>query len=188
MKLQASAIDDGIFANTKEHKRWVDLGIPKDHWIYIENKTAKFSQYAVSKTVNATALNQRQVFLSLVREIKRNHPLVICYGDETDFGALTVAYTIATTYQAASFPVSIVDAQFGSRIQLRRYPRVLVIHNVTTNPTPSRLETVRDLILQYRYALRVVVVGGVPKDPVEWWRVNLRYRQTYTLVCKDSAQ
>lgn len=187
MKLKVD-IEDGIFASSEDRKQWSRIGIPKDHWSYIENQTAKFSPFNLTKQVKLTALNQRQVFVSLVKEIKRNHPLVVCFGEDTDFGALTVGYAILAAYKAVDFPVSILDAQYGSQVSLRRYPRVLLVHNVTTESSPARLEAVRDLILKFRYALRVIVVGGVPKDPIGWWVTKMRYRQTYTLVCKDVSQ
>ena len=178
---------DAVHATTTDHKKWADVGIPRDHWSYIEEEDHHFTAFTGKEKTKVTPTDQKNSFLSLVREIKTGHPLIIAYSEPTDFGALTFAYSILTTYQTAHLPVASIDLQYGSNQDLRIYPRVVVFHNVSISSTPQRIETLRDLVLRFRYAIRVVAIGGAPTNPVDWWRTTLRYRQTYTFVCKDQA-
>jgi hypothetical protein len=54
------------------------------------------------------------------------------------------------------------------------FPSMLILSNITSNSTNSKLEKVRDLLEKYAEIPRVVIIGG-HCDPLSWFAKNLFY-------------
>lgn len=176
--------DDQIFVNDATSRSWFKAGIPREYWKPISEGNQSFEKFPILRGPVVSAIHQRQAYRSLLKELRRSHPLVVIYSQPTDSGALVAAYKLFSTYLALGLRVGQVDLGFGVK-PFRKNLDVLLLHNIMTNSPPDRIQLARDTILKHRYSFKIAVVGGVPKNPRNWWNETVRYGCAHCFVVKD---
>ena len=176
--------DDQIFVNDATSRRWFKAGIPREYWKYLTGGKQKFERFKILKGPVVSAVHQRQAFNSLLKEVRRSHPLEVLYSQPTDSGALVAAYKLFSTYLSLGLRVGQINLGFGAK-PFRKSLDVLVLHNIMVNSPPDRIQLARDTILKHRYSFKIAVVGGVPKNPRDWWNETVRYGCAHCFVVKD---
>ena len=176
--------DDKVFISTSDQRRMHKNGIPREFWPLVEEKEVRFSpyQYRSHKKDVVSALVQRDIFKCLCHETRRNHPIIGIFCKPTDSGALTAAYSLLDSYAEKGYPVLVTDGAEISQIKwIAKYPACLVVHNVLTKASPQRLEDVRDILNKFRYSLRIVVIAGETKTPIDQFKLMFGITPQYCI-------
>lgn len=87
-------------------------------------------------------------------------------------GALYLAYGLMVRYgELHNATTAVVNV--GEELPFfRDYPQFVLIHNILDKATPERLERVRDTVLRFSIAFRIIVLAGVA-DPEKWVATKL---------------
>jgi len=102
-----------------------------------------------------------------IKHPPRALPLIAVASKPTDNGALYLAYGVMTKYiESRGSYAAIMDAG-EPNYRFDEYPSFIIIHNILNKATDERAQTVRDLVMKFPYAFRIVVLAGVD-DPEKW--------------------
>jgi hypothetical protein len=78
----------------------------------------------------------------------------------------------------------VIRADIQKEADGKANPCLMILSNITTESTPAKLETVRDLLVHYDSVPRIVVVSG--SDPITFARRHLRFHFTHYLNLSTS--
>lgn len=170
---------------TPEQRRYWLAGMPPRYW---KNLAVRISPFNVDRLHggNYRGLVDEQTdylngLLASIKERKLPSPVFGATSAPADDQAMVVAARIAKAAIAADYIAEYVDLGFTrlENVDNEEVPDVLIIHNVTAESTPARLQAARDWINWGEDCLRVVVAGG--EDPVTFF--DRRLRRQFDAVC-----
>ena len=156
---------DRFLARTPTEKMLSAAGVPVHFW-NTDLKRVKFRGSTFrGRKLSATAT--RSYLEADLREPPRRQPIVVVASQPTDTGALYLAYGVMVQYgNIHSVPTAIINAAEDVP-HFQDYPPFVLVHNILDKATAERVEKVRDVLLRFPVAFRVVVLAGVA-DPEKW--------------------
>jgi len=181
---------DRLLASTRYERDLAQEGIRKQFW-KPELSSVKFHTTELGPN-SISAIAQRQWVKALIKETPRKKPLIIISSGPTDNGGLYLAYYIALKLvdiqkelkksTEKTIKLYTIDAAEGIKYN-KEYPYCIIIHNTVGN-TKERLQTVRDLLLRFQYAIRIVVPVA-ERNPYHWCVNRIGRYPTVALKVSD---
>lgn len=160
---------DRFLATSIWEKRMCRAGVAHRFWhAELKNVRLRATKF-FDKKISATA--QRQWVRAYIKNPIRRKPLLTMASAPTDNGALYLAHVFVRQAAKASDDVAILDASLPVPF-FNKYPRLVVIHNLLKTATEERKERVRDILIRFQFALRIVTIAG-EEDPYTWTTNNL---------------
>jgi hypothetical protein len=159
------------------------LGIPPQYWTVLL-KDLSFMDFTDKRKTRGKK-TQFNECIAITRN-PRLGKLYIATSDPTDEGSLAFSCWLLRNYKEMKYRVAFVDAA-DVFFPDDRKPQLVVIHNVIEDASPSRLEVIRDVLVNHRMATRIVAVAG-PKRPRDWCVRKLRLNPTSVFRLKELEQ
>lgn len=155
---------DRFLASTIWEKRMCRAGVPHAFWNtelrQVKLRTTNF----FDKKISATA--QRQWIRSFIKNPSRKRPLIAISSAPTDNGARYLAYLFMKQAAKAGENTAILDASQPVPM-FDKYPRLIIIHNLLKTASNERKERIRDILIRFEFAFRIVTIAG-EDDPFSW--------------------
>lgn len=113
-----------------------------------------------------------------IQRMKANSPAILCCSSPTDSEAVTAALALAVKWTLFGMIVQVVDLADHRDVSMVMRDdadvEAVVIHNLTDDSTPDRVEAARDVLRRGsgRF-LRVLACGGLPQAVGQ----RLRYKE-----------
>jgi hypothetical protein len=175
-------IHDVAFARDPHERRLAQAGVPREFW-HLGVKQIHFATLTAWGRKVAPA-EQRFWLKALIREPRRE--LVVIGSPYEELPGLALAFITAMEFGRQgneynkTHRVVDTDTQFLPLPYLKM-PEVLILHNLIDNAPDERIMRVRDTLLRFRGAVRIVVVAGT-RDPWSWSMSKLLLRPDICVV------
>ncbi len=122
-----------------------------------------------------------------MNEPPRRQPIVAVASQPTDMGALYLAYGLLVNY-ANMHGATAAIVNVGEELPFfHDYPHFVLIHNILDKATPERAERVRDAILRFPVAFRIIVLSGVA-NPEKWMATKIGIRPDLVVRVADMTK
>ena len=127
----------------------------------IVSRKIKTGSIVNKQVIQLTRKKQDNIFLNLCK-LKQIYPYTIAVSSEpTDFLAMNTAATIVfNLYKKFKCDFKFINSNYTDKESDLINYKIIVIHNVVAINHYERLYKIRDLVLKYPKALKIVVVGG----------------------------
>ena len=167
-----------IKAITTEEKYLAEIGVPSEYWkLLLKDFSFITTPFRKGKL---SLVAQKRWCESLVIE-PPYCPIFIIGSYPTDRGAVALASWMLR--HRLSRDKRILFATAGMEINYRRTYTTICIQNVAQEATPKRCEEVKDLVLAYDNAFRVIAVAT--KTPEAWSLNKIHLKPTAVFKVKD---
>ena len=133
--------------------------------------------------IGTSAAAHKQQLFAIIQDPR--HQLVVVASNPTDTGAFRASALVARHVlldASNDYNVAVIDAQ-QENVYLEQKPNLLLIHNIVEDCTRARAERVRDLILRFPGAARLVVVAS--EDPYKFCTTRLSIRPSGCCKVRD---
>ncbi len=173
---------DRLLASSVHERRLAAAGVPLYCWN--PRISALKTQATPFRGEKVSAIAQKHWLKSIVKEPPRRSPFIAIVSTPTDTGALYAAHLILNGLRKLQgFNSAIINSAGGIPF-FEEPPRCVLIHNVLDNVTAERAQKVRDLLVRFRFAFRLVVVAGATA-PETWAAKKIGKHPDMVLKVKD---
>lgn len=173
---------DEYLARNAEERALIRAGLPRAYW-RAEGSQVRY-QAGTFMGIDVSAAAHKQQLQAVIRDPR--HQILVVSSHPTDSGAMRAcAVVVRHLILDVSYEhrVAILDAQ-NTDFYLDRPPHLVVIHNILENCTATRAEWVRDVVLRFPHAARLIVTAT--EDPYKFATNRLAIRPTGCCKVRDA--
>lgn len=170
-------------ARTPLEQRYAKAGVPPEFWrVQIHEIPLRQTAYGIGKKApKLSPAVQRRALQQLA--IEPRGQLTAIGSNPTDEGALMAASWAAMQLVGYGYTVRWVNAETTEK-RLPQSTMAYCVHNVMAGCSDARAEAVRDLLLRWRWPVRMIAIAGTT-DPYNFCCSRLGLRPDFCLRVED---